>query len=219
MCTFPMLKLLHAARESIVCIKNDQSLLTNCPWLLCVICLRPHVQWTNPGKDAARRSGAKEQVVPSARSQPVIALWRNSLGSVQGLGLCHGISGNAYALVAAARASGRPHAHQAAVQYGLFMAEHWEKLHPLPDHPSSLFEVTSQPAVQALKAFSSRLKKRLHACPLQSFQRCSLKQEGSWAQTVLHIAAGFVRQMQPICNGIIARMDACFWCKSYHEEL
>lgn len=98
-------------------------------------------------------------------------------GLVQGLGLCHGISGNAYALVAAARASDHQQAHQAAVQFGIFMSEHWEKLYSLPDHPSSLFEVSSRPTTHTGDgAFSSRPKKRSHACPLQSFHRCYLKE-------------------------------------------
>ena len=54
---------------------------------------------------------------------------------LQGLGLCHGISGNTYALAAAARASGGQHARQEALQSGIFMAEHWEKLYPLSDRP------------------------------------------------------------------------------------
>ncbi|KAK9840144.1 hypothetical protein WJX74_004162 [Apatococcus lobatus] len=66
-------------------------------------------------------------------------IWERGL-LTKGLGLCHGISGNAYALSAAARAGDDQQMHHSALQFGLFMAEHWEKLYPLPDHPSSLFE-------------------------------------------------------------------------------
>ena len=61
------------------------------------------------------------------------------------MGLCHGISGNGYALLALARES--PDAVQqqqwlaAAQAFALFAARNWRKLYDTPDRPASLFEV------------------------------------------------------------------------------
>ncbi len=60
---------------------------------------------------------------------------------MQGLGLCHGVSGNAYALVAAARASGRHADYNSALHFGVFMAANWEQLYNVPSQPASLYEV------------------------------------------------------------------------------
>jgi hypothetical protein len=60
---------------------------------------------------------------------------------MQGLGLCHGISGNAYALLAAHRLTGDARRLQQATQLGAFMSQHWQQLLGVPDRPLSLFEV------------------------------------------------------------------------------
>ncbi|KAK9847201.1 hypothetical protein WJX84_011071 [Apatococcus fuscideae] len=66
-------------------------------------------------------------------------IWDRGL-LTKGLGLCHGISGNAYALAAAARASGRDSDRQSAILFGTFMAAHWQQLYPVPSQPVSLYE-------------------------------------------------------------------------------
>eukprot|EP00798_Chlamydomonas_sp_ICE-L_P017002 gene17002-23280_t len=58
----------------------------------------------------------------------------------KGLGLCHGISGNAYALLALYRATGDPtHLHRAQ-KLALLSARNWRKLYGTPDRPMSLYE-------------------------------------------------------------------------------
>jgi lantibiotic modifying enzyme len=60
---------------------------------------------------------------------------------LQGVGLCHGISGNGYALLAMARATGQPHYLRAARAFALYAAQHWQQLYDTPDRPASMFEV------------------------------------------------------------------------------
>lgn len=60
---------------------------------------------------------------------------------MQGLGLCHGISGNAYSLLSLYRATGDELWLGRAQQFALFMAEEWKSLLPIPDEPFSLYEV------------------------------------------------------------------------------
>jgi hypothetical protein len=60
---------------------------------------------------------------------------------VQGVGLCHGISGNGFALLAMARSTGQPHYLRAARAFALYAAQHWQELYEVPDRPASLFEV------------------------------------------------------------------------------
>eukprot|EP00775_Hariotina_reticulata_P009210 gene9210-9377_t len=66
-------------------------------------------------------------------------IWRRGLLK-KGVGLCHGISGNGYALLALARATRDPSWLSAAQQFGVYGARHWEELHDVPDRPASLFE-------------------------------------------------------------------------------
>lgn len=65
--------------------------------------------------------------------------WQSN--DAQGLGLCHGISGNAYTLLSAYRCTGDERQFKRAVQYGLFMADHWQELLNVPNRPLSLYEV------------------------------------------------------------------------------
>lgn len=46
--------------------------------------------------------------------------------TTQGVGLCHGICGNGYALLALARATGEPHYLRAARGFGLYAATHYQ---------------------------------------------------------------------------------------------
>jgi hypothetical protein len=57
------------------------------------------------------------------------------------VGLCHGISGNGYALLALARATGQAHYRRAARAFALYAAQHWQELYEGPDRPASLYEV------------------------------------------------------------------------------
>lgn len=59
---------------------------------------------------------------------------------MQGVGLCHGICGNAYAFLAMWRAT-RAHRYLAAAHaFAGFAAQHWQQLAGVPDRPASLFE-------------------------------------------------------------------------------
>jgi hypothetical protein len=60
---------------------------------------------------------------------------------LQGVGLCHGIAGNGYALLAMARATQAPHYLRAARAFAMYAAQHWKELYDGPDRPASLFEV------------------------------------------------------------------------------
>ena len=60
---------------------------------------------------------------------------------MQGMGLCHGISGNAYALLSAHRMTGDARRLRQASELGVFMAQRWPQLLSGPDRPVSLFEV------------------------------------------------------------------------------
>lgn len=59
----------------------------------------------------------------------------------QGVGLCHGISGNGYALLSLFRATGEQQYLRAARGFALYGAQHWRELYEVPDRPASLFEV------------------------------------------------------------------------------
>jgi hypothetical protein len=59
----------------------------------------------------------------------------------KGLGLCHGVAGNGYALLSLYRATKDVLWLHRAVQLGLFAAsDEGRALHAVPDHPLSLFE-------------------------------------------------------------------------------
>lgn len=58
----------------------------------------------------------------------------------KGVGLCHGISGNAYALLSIGRATNEYVWIQNAKLFAHFALEHFQDLALIPDHPYSLFE-------------------------------------------------------------------------------
>ena len=60
---------------------------------------------------------------------------------MQGLGLCHGISGNAYAFLSLYRVTKDDLYKRRAQQFALFMVDHWQELVDVPDTPLSLYEV------------------------------------------------------------------------------
>ena len=63
--------------------------------------------------------------------------------AVQGVGLCHGVAGNGYALLCHARDTGEALGYRRAVQFALFAAQHWRELYAALDAPASLFEMGS----------------------------------------------------------------------------
>ena len=61
---------------------------------------------------------------------------------VQGLGLCHGISGNAYSFLSLYRVTKDDLYKRRAQQFAQIMAEHWKEMKDIPDTPLSLYEVS-----------------------------------------------------------------------------
>ena len=64
-------------------------------------------------------------------------IWKRGLLN-KGVGLCHGISGNAYALLSVGRSD--PSFQEKAVFFADFALSHLNELEGVPDHPSSLYE-------------------------------------------------------------------------------
>ena len=64
---------------------------------------------------------------------------------IQGIGLCHGISGNAYALLFHANTTGDDLWRRRAEQFGLFTAAHWQELYDVPDAAASLYQAHPPP--------------------------------------------------------------------------
>ena len=58
----------------------------------------------------------------------------------KGLGLCHGVGGNGYALLAHWRAFGDPRSLRRATAFASWGAAHMTHLEAMPDRPHSLFE-------------------------------------------------------------------------------
>ena len=77
----------------------------------------------------------------SAISCPHTHVLNTPLTALQGVGLCHGISGNGYALLSHARATGDERQLRRALRFAQFAADHWKELYAVPDAPASLFEV------------------------------------------------------------------------------
>jgi len=81
--------------------------------------------------------GAPHYLTTAAELGDVV--WRRGL-LTKGVGLCHGISGNGYALLALYRATGRAQWLHRAQQFLLFALDNLSELRGVPDHPHSLFE-------------------------------------------------------------------------------
>ena len=62
---------------------------------------------------------------------------------MQGVGLCHGVAGNGYALLSLYQLTGDGTHLQRAQHFGAFMAEHWQELYEVPDAPAALYLVRS----------------------------------------------------------------------------
>ena len=65
---------------------------------------------------------------------------KSLLHLLQGLGLCHGISGNAYALLAVWKLTKEDVWRRRALQFALFAADKWRALADVPDARLSLYE-------------------------------------------------------------------------------
>ena len=88
-------------------------------------------------------------------------------GVAQGPGLCHGVSGNGYALLSAYRHTQDAHYLMRAVRFATWLAEHWQELYGYADRPLSLFEVTCPTA--AVPDESALFKYTHHSGILASF--------------------------------------------------
>jgi hypothetical protein len=68
----------------------------------------------------------------------------------KGVGLCHGISGNAYALLTIGRMDDDPIWIQRGKSFAHFALDHSNELEMIPDHPYSLYEGIAALAVLLL---------------------------------------------------------------------
>ncbi len=68
----------------------------------------------------------------------------------QGVGLCHGMAGNGYALLSLYRLTGDETHLRRAQHFGAFMAEHWRDLYEVPDAPAALYLVCLLPLTTLL---------------------------------------------------------------------
>jgi hypothetical protein len=82
--------------------------------------------------------GRRAELLQRAR-RACDAIWERGL-LTKGVGLCHGIGGNAYAFLALHRATGEPAALARAQRFALFAARNWRPLFANPDRPASLYE-------------------------------------------------------------------------------
>lgn len=93
------------------------------------------LQRTNPSPAAADTAAA----CLAAAQRAADDIWARGL-LTKGVGLCHGISGNAYAFLALHRATGEDAYLARAQQFALYAARHWQALYGRPDRPASLYE-------------------------------------------------------------------------------
>ena len=121
---------------------------------------------------------------------------------MQGVGLCHGISGNAYALLSAHRMTGDARRLRQASQFGAFMAQHWAQLLSVPDRPLSLFEAclisAAQVAISGTRLFSAR--RALPGGAVEAFR--AIRQRG-WTWEGAHNSI--------LCNLQGLGGAVCFW--------
>ncbi|EIE20233.1 Lanthionine synthetase C-like protein [Coccomyxa subellipsoidea C-169] len=80
-----------------------------------------------------------QELLATATQRAADVTWTRGL-LVKGVGLCHGISGNAYSLLSAYRSAGDERYFNRAVQFGASMADHWRELLNVPERPLSLYE-------------------------------------------------------------------------------
>ena len=77
----------------------------------------------------------------------------SSLGCIQGPGLCHGVSGNTYALLSAYQKTQDARYLVRSTRFALWLAEHWQELCNHADRPLSLFEVGYHAKVSCVRTF------------------------------------------------------------------
>ena len=65
--------------------------------------------------------------------------------AAQGPGLCHGVSGNGYALLSAYRHTGDARYLVRSLHFAEWLTERWQQLYEHADRPLSLFEVLPAP--------------------------------------------------------------------------
>jgi hypothetical protein len=82
--------------------------------------------------------GRRAELLQRAR-RACDAVWQRGL-LTKGVGLCHGIGGNAYAFLALARTTGEAAALARAQRFALHAARNWRQLFDVPDRPASLYE-------------------------------------------------------------------------------
>lgn len=65
--------------------------------------------------------------------------------AVQGPGMCHGVSGNGYALLSVYRHTGDTRYLVRSLHFAEWLTERWQQLYGHADRPMSLFEVLPAP--------------------------------------------------------------------------
>ncbi|DBA69847.1 TPA: hypothetical protein ACH3X2_012560 [Trebouxia sp. C0005] len=83
-------------------------------------------------------AAGREQILAAARKAADV-VWERGL-LTKGMGLCHGMSGNAYALLSLYHVTKEDLYKCRAQQFGQFMADHCKELQDVPDAPLSLYE-------------------------------------------------------------------------------
>ncbi|KAL3161939.1 hypothetical protein ABBQ38_009021 [Trebouxia sp. C0009 RCD-2024] len=81
-----------------------------------------------------------QEVILGAAKKAADVVWQQGL-LTKGVGLCHGMSGNAYAFMSLYRVTKDDLYKERAQQFAQVMADHWKELKDIPDAPLSLFEV------------------------------------------------------------------------------
>lgn len=109
-------------------------------------------------------------------NEAATVVWTRGLLSTKGLGLCHGISGNGYALLALYRATNDQLWLRRASHFAAFAIEHEQDLNHFADRPYSLFEGLSgalcfwtdvlQTSSTSLEESGSKRMNTLRKCPV-----------------------------------------------------
>lgn len=83
-------------------------------------------------------AAGREQILAAAKKAADV-VWERGL-LTKGMGLCHGMSGNAYALLSLYHVTKDDLYKCRAQEFGHFMADHWKELKDVPDAHLSLYE-------------------------------------------------------------------------------
>jgi len=111
----------------------------------------------------------------------------------QGPGLCHGVSGNGYALLSAYKHTKDARYLVRATRFAMWLTEHWQQLYGHADRPLSLFEVGEVIFADLFLCLmeAARIKKADHVLQLCAYLNEDV-QVGSC--DVLHFMLIFTRQ-------------------------